>query len=338
MNSKNLKPIGLAALLIAGAVTVGLFKSNSSKESTESPGETQTSTRDRSTVSETGTQEPKPTHLDRPLASLDQKIIQKTTTKNTESLPPLEEGSLAHILSYSKSGGSARERVKALLARSLTPEDIEVAYTFLHTEKVPQGMSMQYYHWLVDELITVLRFQVRDGQQLAQNLSQLAKNTERDSIVRDYALQHLGHLHQQEKGDRAEIETVLWSALDQKNDTFAGTALLALKGAHQDGRLTRTNHNLSTRVQEIAANDDYSLASRVTAVGLANNFSSPRAQILARQVVEDKSAPAMLRIASMAVLSKDADNKDLFEKLRYATDKRIRVAAVSNLKKLSNAK
>jgi hypothetical protein len=82
-------------------------------------------------------------------------------------------------------------------------------------------------HWLADELLTVMRLQEPPSDDLAGELAKVAFQSGTDPVVRDYIMQHLGHLWEQD-GSRKEIDDVLWRAVGTSDETTPGIALIAL--------------------------------------------------------------------------------------------------------------
>jgi len=99
--------------------------------------------------------------------------------------------------------------------------------TFLSGRQVPEGISRGSMRWLADELLTVMRLQDPPWGSLADELGKAAFQPGTDPVVRDYLMQHLGHLWEQH-GAREEIERTLWQAVATSDETTAGTALVAL--------------------------------------------------------------------------------------------------------------
>jgi len=251
--------------------------------------------------------------------NFDRKVIKRVTLPS--SLPPKEEKTLNHILSYEDNGISARDRVKFLDENGIGFNDVESVYEFLQTERIPQNMSTQSYHWLTDELMGALRRSEVLRSKLSENLTSIVQNGSRDAMVRDYAMQHLGHLHEQGV-DREEIEPTLWSGLDEVEASIAGTALLAINTAAENGNMIDKNE-LGVLASSIAEDEEYSLTSRITAMAVSGKNSNSQTINLARNVAMNPEASTVLRIAAVGALSpKDVS----LQELRYSSNRRIRRA------------
>jgi hypothetical protein len=81
-----------------------------------------------------------------------------------------------------------------------------------------------------------MRLQEPPWDGMADELAKVAFQPGTDPVVRDYIMQHLGHLLEQ-FGSRKEIEEALWRAVGTSDETTPGTALIALcRGYERDQR------------------------------------------------------------------------------------------------------
>ena len=131
-------------------------------------------------------------------------------------------------------------------------------------DELPEGISRPSWNWMVDVMMTTLRTQEADISTMVERFSELARTERVDFTVRDYALQHLGHL----KGEGADGETVdqiLSDALGVTDATIAGTALLALDNVlGADDLSEEVRIQRASQAAAIASDTSYSLESRVT--------------------------------------------------------------------------
>ena len=92
------------------------------------------------------------------------------------------------------------ERVKQLQGmrgKSLSQEERDTALAFLAGKQVPENMSTGAMRWLADKLLTVLRLEEPLSDGLAAELGKVAFQPSTDPMVRDYIMEHLGHLWEQ---------------------------------------------------------------------------------------------------------------------------------------------
>ena len=159
------------------------------------------------------------------------------------------------------------ESIKTLTLNGISEKELEFVYDFIGEGIAPEGMSDGEYHWLADELFISLRNQKTVPSDLPD---QLITNSQENSnpVLRDYANQHLGHLHEEGgiEGELLKIEEALWEATYQQEGTAAGSALIALNRAQESGRL-QTTYNLEQQAINILQKE-YSDAVKISALGL----------------------------------------------------------------------
>jgi hypothetical protein len=176
----------------------------------------------------------------------------------------------------------------------LSKEERLAAVEFLAGRNVPEGMGKGSMHWLADELMTVLRLQEPPQEGLAAELGNVAFQPGTDPVVRDYLMQHLGHLWEQ-FGARAEIEKSLWQAVVSSDETTPGTALIALSRGYQRDQQRESLTTVQQRAFMLAANSNSPLAVRVTALSIAGESGGADVQALANRLLEDPTTPLILR-------------------------------------------
>jgi hypothetical protein len=140
-------------------------------------------------------------------------------------------------------------------------------------------------HWLADELMTVLRLQEPPQEGLAAELGNVAFQPGTDPVVRDYLMQHLGHLWEQ-FGARAVVSS---------DETTPGTALIALSRGYQRDQQRESLTTVQQRAFMLAANSNSPLAVRVTALSIAGESGGADVQALTNRLLEDPTTPLILR-------------------------------------------
>jgi len=131
------------------------------------------------------------------------------------------------------------------------------------------------------------------------------------------------------------IQNTLWDALGERDNSNAGTALLALD------KLSR-NHaefdqeQINAAMIDLATDDSASLANRVTALRLCGEQGNVQALDTARNLARN-SATTMIRCAAIATLGDLGAEEDRIQLETYATsdNKRIQSIAQHSLEKLS---
>lgn len=121
-----------------------------------------------------------------------------------------------------------------------------------------------------------------------------------DPVVRDYIMQHLGHLWEQ-NGANKEIDIALWRALDSQDETTPGTALIALSDGYSRDYNDRALVRVQQRALALAQNSDTPLAVRVTALSIAGEGGSAEVKTLAENLLQKPETPVILRKVAEAV-------------------------------------
>ncbi len=217
--------------------------------------------------------------------------------------------------------------------RPLSFEERQSAYRLLESTSPPGGLVETAWHWVVDEMLSTLRAP-HGSDELIARLEALYRNDALHMVVRDYALQHLGHLHG-EGADPVRIERVLAHALGQGDGTLAGVALLALRRSARDEGLA-TDLDLGAAAHRVAADPGADLRSRLSAIQVAGKQGHTDALPLAAELAGDPAQPVPLRmsaVATIADLGAAGDHQPLLQELGRSGDVRLRTAAGAALQR-----
>jgi len=199
---------------------------------------------------------------------------------------------------FGASGVDTYRRIGLLkgLGFPLSDGDKAGIFAFLKESERPADMSVGHWHWLIDEALTVLRNDGTNNAEVAAQLGDLYRNTSADPIVRDYAVQHLGHLLSTDVNPGL-IVPVLRDAISNTENTIAGSALLALDQHFPDDLET------SGQAFRVASDPRTSLTSRVTALQVASSQKHPEALPLALGLASDSNLPTSLRLSAIATIA-----------------------------------
>lgn len=263
-----------------------------------------------------------------PRAELQKRIARQIGRQS--SSPSHASLSLASLL---RSGGGHSSRglvaaVESFRTRgALSTQERTAALEFLGNFSAPEFLSDVEWRWLVDELITTLRVDGTDNVELSNHLAAIATDSNFDLIVRDYALQHLGHIRE-EGGDPDVIDRTLRSALSETQNTLAGTALLALNRYSESS-------TLGVNALTIATNQSNDLRSRLTALQVAGKQGHSEALPLAVSIAGDEGQPTTLRMSAIATIGdlQAGEHASLLQQLSQSNDDRLRSAALASLSK-----
>lgn len=249
---------------------------------------------------------PAPRHktIARKYAHLDKTILGEEPRLDSRASRRVMENRLLGVAA--DNGLSSRERVALLKSvDTLSAEEQQTLYDAIYTDELPEGVSRAAWNWVVDSMMISLRSKGADPDALTENLTKTFENTSIDLTVRDYAVQHLGHV-KGEGGDVAVIQQTLHSALASKEGTLAGTALLAIDNVTHFDDLSGDER--TARAQDaysIASDPSYSIESRVTALQVATRHQPEIVADLAQSILADSEAPQILKLSAQAALNKN---------------------------------
>ena len=188
----------------------------------------------------------------------------------------------------------------ALLAVLLTPRD----------PSAPEGPHSVGFH----ETALALHKQATIRGEFARTLATVARDLQRDHVIRDYAIQHLGQLWQNSDPALADrIQATLVEIADKSPD-IAPSAILALHllgtpstpHAVADGKL-------EPRVRKLLAKDETtSTAARMTALRIVGERRlAGFHDDLARIAADSTSGHTLVRMAAIAAIARFTDPDDL---------------------------
>jgi hypothetical protein len=202
------------------------------------------------------------------------------------------------VLAVLASGNqTVEERVRQLQGMRgivFSTEEGESALAFLAGKDVPAGIGKGSMHWLADELLTAMRLQEPPWDGLAKDLAQVAFQPGTDPVVRDYIMQHLGHLWEQH-GAREEIDDVLWRVVGTSEETSPGTALIALSRGYKRDQQEKGLAKVRQQALALAVDPNTTLAVRVTALSIAGDGGGAEVKELAKSLNQNPETPVILR-------------------------------------------
>lgn len=208
---------------------------------------------------------------------------------------PVEPAAVLAVLASGKQTVDERVRqLQAMRGISLSMEEREAALSFLAGKELPEGMGRGSVDWLSDELLTALRLQEPPQDDLADQLAKVAFQPDTNPVVRDYIMQHLGHLWEQ-YGPRKEIDAALWRAVGTSDETTPGTALIALSRGYERDQQQKSLEKIRQRALELAKALDTGLAIRVTALSIAGDGGGLEVKELAADLLRNDDTPVILK-------------------------------------------
>ena len=243
-------------------------------------------------------------HITRKYASMDHILLGDAPQIDSRASHRITQNRMLTVVDL-KSDLNVRSRVTQMRSLSaLSSDEQETLYAAMLQDELPEGISRPSWNWMVDVMMTTLRTQGADISTMVERFSELARTERVDYTVRDYALQHLGHL-KGEGADRETVDPILSDALGITDATVAGTALLALDNGLQSGELTEeVRIPRASQAAAIASDTSYSLESRVTALQVAARHDPSSVAQLAQQIVAQDDAAEILKLSAQAALRK----------------------------------
>ena len=229
-----------------------------------------------------------------------------------------------------------RQRVIRGLAENLSLRDEEALVRFLYLGEDAVGLRAGELNALKNEIVNVLKRDAKIRRRLAESLLELwGRGGGVDEVWRNYCLQHLATLYWQvDETVRERIHQAWWAAVEEREGTTAGTALLGM------ARNLRGESGESVQVAEraaaIAGDEGYSDAARITALQVAAKLGNRKVLEVARRIVEGGGYRVPLKVSAVAVLGMlgDAGDAERLRGLRASSDRRLRKAAEAALERL----
>lgn len=249
-----------------------------------------------------------------------------------------------------------RWQVKANMLRSMDFSQLdtqELDYLFGLLERSPKaGESKESWLVVANEIMEQLRKQAIQPERLTESLAALAKNQQMDTVLRDYALQHLSlSIGNQETARLLSREStrnvigVIAGIIDQstvQQSSIPGTALMSLVKANE------VPENQAQISESLAALEGYlssaivggagtTLSTQTTALNAVAILQLSEYLPLIRENIRSESTDPSVKLSSIAALGYLAEDEDLeYLKSMASSESKFRFAAQSSLKRLNH--
>ena len=221
--------------------------------------------------------------------------------------PPSSALTLALRAIVGTDAASMGDRFEAVhaLGPNLSRDHIAVLTVFLKLPPRASEKNLPGLHGLNNDLLNVLRNQTTPPAGLTDTLLEIYRDAAQDSVIRDYAIQHLFLWYEQGAHDtldaKEKIRAVLHEATRQNTST-AGTALLGLHRLSA-GDAAFSQQEIDRLALSLALSADTELATRITAIQVCaeRGISEvlPTMELLART-----SRCVPLRLSAIAALGR----------------------------------
>lgn len=238
--------------------------------------------------------------------------------------------------------GMLAERVEAVkaLGNQLSRDQIEALYGFLRIIGEIDGLTAPATHVLKDAILNKLRFQKPVPVDLLETLEHLGSDPAQDEVTRQYALQHLTLLGDQDSTITPRVVEHLQRELENRSGANAGAALMGLWRLQGEGKLGEESlAQLRDGVSRLAADEKTPEPTRISAIAAAGHLQVEGIGKIARKIAGDPQAGVTLRVAAVAALRPDQpSDAGVLKKIStdQHIDERIRFAAREALRRGSN--
>lgn len=246
------------------------------------------------------------------------------------------------ILGLSNESSAMRWAAIGRLETRLSHAEREALYDYLRGHEAETNGPMRGV--LKNDVILALRNQQPPPKELAGVLLGMFYDKEQDSVIRNYALQHLATWYDQ-SAEKAPVLEALWAGTTDADASIVGTALIGLSRLAQSGtgfqpvspqRVADIDRaRLTTVASAVAADSSGSDVARMTALQVCAELGIK--DVLPTAVDLAQGAGSVpLRMSALAALGAlgGADQAPLLNRLLAADDPRIQTAARAALRRL----
>lgn len=241
-----------------------------------------------------------------------------------------------------------RARVEALrkLTRALSPDDVKALRMFLEARfDEREGLRLLAFNGLKNDVLDVLLRQNKMPQGIGSQLAGMFEDERFDDVWRDYCVQYLTIYAERAWTENpefatgpeyAKFEETYWKALDRKDRSFSGTALIGLEMLSRDHK-SLDRSKIAQKALALAGDENTLEASRITALNICSKMAVkeilPEARIIAQTGIT--TTLRLAAIAAIGNLGVDGD-KELLGSLSNSSNKRIKQIAESALVRVAS--
>jgi hypothetical protein len=257
-----------------------------------------------------------------------------------------EESALTRLICGKEEGVSYERRVRAVqvLGRTLAADDFFALQAFLEKKPSEDAVSEEQLNAIKNDVAAKLLGCEHLPDGFSRRFLAMVSAPELGLVWQNYTIQFLDVLWRRERDTkvRGEILSELEARTKDVRLTISGTALLTLSrlvdGEEKGAPLSR--ERLGELAVGMMESGKIPWQDKITALHVAADAGEGRALALARAWAAEKSAPVMLRMASLAVIGKLGGSGDraLLEEYAKSGEFRLRSAARAALKRLDGAK
>ena len=239
---------------------------------------------------------------------------------------------------------SSMQKAIQNLPKKLAPADVVALRHLLNqpTEAFPKRLRPIEVNSIKNDILDKLLRQKTLPSGIGQQLADMSKNRKNDPVWRDYSIQYMPQYYERATQDpsireeeRTQIREALIAALDERDGTLAGTALIALELLSKKDQTFNRKIILETGV-DIANDETASTSSRLTALRVTAKEGDPNAIIDTARTLAQTGETVLLRSAALVTLGEigNSNDQELIESYLQSDNKQIVAAAKIALTKL----
>jgi hypothetical protein len=285
--------------------------------------------------------EPAPEARPKPAPVAKMAVIKRkrANTQPSASNPAPTGWSAVHLIINKKAGYEQRLQAIHALPSHLTEEDWALLQKFLlRPNAQDKGQLGQV---IKNQLLDVLCAFNLPPTGLGDVLAKMYENQKQNEVIRDYAVQHMGAYYEQISGQpksaQAEqaVQGVLWKAVNERNDSIGGTALLALKRLSQEYPGFNQAQIANTAVQ-MAGDPIAGELTHITAYQVCAQLGATDALPMVRQAAQNGETISV-QMSALGALGQLGGTEDisLLKSVLEGTQERLKPAAQHALEQIT---
>ena len=248
----------------------------------------------------------------------------------------------------------SRQQAMQKLTRNLSTADVKGLRLFLDSRAEEEtAMDPIYFNSIKNDALDILLKQNNLPESIGNDIVRMFRDGAQDDTWRDYCIQYFANYYNArwpmkndaaveanaaaaDDAERKTMVTAYWEATEGRNNTFAGTALLALERLSRD-RPEFDRTQVGDKAVEVANDDNTHVASRLTALRICGMMGRTDVLPTARALSQTGST-GYLRMAAAATIGDLGDKSDieLLQSLAASTQPNMMSIAESAIKRIND--
>jgi len=257
-----------------------------------------------------------------------------SSTKENEPTSPITQ---LLIHPNKKASYSSMQKALQRLPEELSFADVSALREVLDRpiENFPKRLRPIEVNSIKNDILDKLLRQKKLPTGMGYQLVKMVEDSKNDSIWRDYSIQYMPQYYERALQDssvseqeRTAVRNALFSALNQREDTLAGTALIALELLSKNDPDFDRKTILKTAT-EITNDETASTSSRLTALRISAKKGDAKSVVKTARTLAQTGETVLLRSAAIVTLGEigSFDDQELLESYLQSNNKQIVSAA-----------